>query len=140
MYGQSKQFKSILVCSNNFFLKKQLVCTFSGNVPTPIPPPPYTKLNNLIQVLGVMYDIFPAGGTSVFQFACQTRTYTSLRCNTTLQRFFLIFCSFVLLSFCPFFLLSSCPFVLLSLSSLVLLSFCTFVLLSFCPFVLMSYK
>ena len=72
---------------------------------------------------------------SVFEFnkgireGLQTRTYTSLRCNTTLPRYFLSLCPFVSLSLCPFVLLVQ--FVLLSSCPLVLLSFCPFVLLPF---------
>ena len=68
--------------------------------------------------------------------ATKTRTYTSLRCNTTLQRFFenyfvvLSFFSFFL--FFPFVLLSPCPLVPLSLLPSVPLSFCPFVPLSLC--------
>ena len=71
---------------------------------------------------------------SVFEFnkgireGLQTRTYTSLRCNTTLPRYFLSLCLFVLLSF--WFSLSFCPFVLLSS--------CPFGVLAFCPFAFFS--
>ena len=75
----------------------------------------------------------------------KTRTYTSLRCNTTLQKknwelfcpfvlwfcVFLSFCSFALLPFCPFVFLSFCPFELLSCCPVGLLSFCAFVLYPF---------
>ena len=75
-----------------------------------------------------------------------TRTYTSLRCNTTLQRYFerkplvVKYCfPLCLLFFCSFVLLSSCPLVLLSSCSLVLLYSCPFVFLTFCLFALFSF-
>ena len=77
--------------------------------------------------------------------ALKTRTHTSLRCNTALQRHFLVFCplsfgSFILLSFCliVLFSFSFCPVVLLSLCLFVLFSLCLFVLFLFCRFVLLS--
>ena len=69
----------------------------------------------------------------LFHNKSQTRTYTSLRCNTTLQKYL---CPLVLSSLCPLVLLTFYPFVLLSHGPFVLVSFCPFVLLSHGPFVL----